>query len=226
MKKIVLLILISFSTSISFAQIHEVGFFVGGSNFIGDVGRTNYIYPNNVAGGLVYKYNLNPRIAIRGTYTYLPIKGDNKNRESVANEAIRSRKFNNNLHEFAAGIEFNFYEYDISKRNKEFTPYIVAEFAVFTHKIAAAINNQNQVTFKNKTSYSIPVGLGIKGRIIDGLAYAIEGRLQYAFTDELDYTTERIPQLSFGGTGKDWYVFTGISLVYSFGRPPCYSNFR
>ena len=30
------------------AQIHEVGVFLGGSNFIGDVGKTDYVSPNQV----------------------------------------------------------------------------------------------------------------------------------------------------------------------------------
>jgi hypothetical protein len=45
------------------AQIHEVGVFVGGSNYIGDVGLTNYISPNKPAFGLLYKWNISKRHA-------------------------------------------------------------------------------------------------------------------------------------------------------------------
>ncbi|HBS53074.1 MAG TPA: hypothetical protein DD806_03630, partial [Flavobacterium sp.] len=43
------------------AQINELGVFVGGSNFIGDVGSTQYINPNSPALGLIYKWNKTPR---------------------------------------------------------------------------------------------------------------------------------------------------------------------
>ena len=35
-----------FFAQIGQSQIYEIGVFVGGSNFIGDVGATNYISPN------------------------------------------------------------------------------------------------------------------------------------------------------------------------------------
>lgn len=225
MKKIFLSIVLTCLSSIGFAQIHEVGFFAGGSNFIGDVGRTNYIYPNKFSGGVVYKYNLNPRIAIRGNYNYIPISGDNAERSSVLNDIVKGRKFSNTLHEIAAGIEFNFFEYDINNYRKAHTPYILTQFSAFRHKIVEAINN-NATVFKDKTSYAIPIGIGLKGKLSDNLAYAIEGRIMYSFADDLDYTTSEIPRLDFGGNGNDWYAFTGFSIVYSFGRPPCYTSMR
>ena len=41
-----------FCFQFSQAQIFEIGVFAGGSNFIGDVGATNYISPNQFANGI------------------------------------------------------------------------------------------------------------------------------------------------------------------------------
>ena len=49
------------------AQIYEVGIFAGGSNFIGDVGATNYISPNQVAIGGIFKWNRSPRHSFRAS---------------------------------------------------------------------------------------------------------------------------------------------------------------
>ena len=76
MRGLILLILLACVVTPLQSQTHEIGFFAGGSNYVGDIGSTNYIYPNEFAGGLVYKYNLNPRIALRGTYTYIPVSGN------------------------------------------------------------------------------------------------------------------------------------------------------
>ncbi|MDB0610332.1 DUF6089 family protein [Tenacibaculum maritimum] len=79
MKIIYLFILFAFTAITTQSQTHEVGFFVGGSNYVGDIGRTNYIYPNKIGGGLIYKHNLNPRIGLRATYSYIPVRGMMKN---------------------------------------------------------------------------------------------------------------------------------------------------
>jgi hypothetical protein len=67
MKRIFLIIFILGLTKLN-AQIHEVGVFLGGSNYIGDVGKTNYINPNELSFGLIYKWNKSPRHSWRFSY--------------------------------------------------------------------------------------------------------------------------------------------------------------
>ncbi|CAA0148481.1 DUF6089 family protein [Tenacibaculum maritimum] len=225
MKKNFFAILFTCLTSILFSQTHEIGFFLGGSNYIGDIGKTNFILPNKVAMGALYKYNLNPRVALRGTYSYLPISGNDLDADNLFRKQTR-RRFKNTIHELAVGVEFNFFEYNISDHKKIFTPYILAEIAAFNYKSPDTFNsNNNTVSLKNNFSYTIPLGIGIKGRLTDNVAIAFESIARFTFIDDLDYSTSRIPQLNFKGNGNDWYVFTGISLVYSFGRPPCYNGY-
>ena len=89
-----------------------------------------------------------------------------------------------------------------------------------------ATNLSGDVIFTRRTALSIPMGLGIKSLIYGKLAFALEVRANYTLTDGIDFTTEEIPSLNFGGTSDDWYMFTGISLVYTFGRPSCYARNR
>ncbi|WP_422089352.1 DUF6089 family protein [Tenacibaculum ovolyticum] len=223
MKNKILFILFAIIAITLQSQTHEIGIFAGGANYIGDVGRTNYIYPNKLGGGIVYKYNLNPRIALRGTYTYIPVAGNDKNSENLFRQD-RGYQFTNNIHEFAAGIEFNFFDYNISNYKTTFTPYILAEIAAFNYSSPIERTSPNTIRLKNKFSYSLPVGVGIKGRLDDHLAIAFEVGARITLIDDLDFTTDKINSLNFGGTGNDWYMFTGFSIVYSFGRPPCYKG--
>lgn len=225
MKKQLLTMVFVCVTSISFAQINEIGVFVGGTNYIGDIGKTFYIYPNKLGGGIIYKYNLNPRIALRGTYSYLPIEADDAD---ATNDIRKNRGFNfkNVINELAVGIEYSFFEYDLSSLDKTFTPYILVEFAAFSYSTVHTEPVPNQYTYKNKTSYSVPFGVGIKTKLIDNVAVAFETKVRYTFEDDLDFTTNRFPSLNFAGNSNDWYVFTGFSIVYTFGRPACYSEFR
>ncbi|TVZ55941.1 outer membrane protein with beta-barrel domain [Lutibacter sp. Hel_I_33_5] len=223
MKKRLLIVLCLCVTSLSIAQINEVGFFVGGTNYVGDIGRTNYILPSKPAIGLIYKWNWNPRIAVRGTYSYLPIEG----KDSRSDNQIRVNRnisFSNTINELAVGIEFNFFEYDLSSDDKTHTPYILAEFVAYDYKTVKSEPTPGSYLYQNTTGYAIPFGIGYKSRFLGKLAIAVEARFRYTLKDDLDYTTSNISSLNFGGNGDDWYMFTGVSLVYTFGRPACYAD--
>ena len=223
MKKYLFLFIFIRFILISHGQINEVGFSVGGSNYIGDIGKTNYVYPNELAGGLIYKWNWNPRIALRGTYSHIPIQGD----DSDANTTFRVNRgmsFNNTIRELAVGLEYNFFEYDISSKKKSATPYILLELAALNYKSVQEITNSGEIVLGNKSSYAIPFGVGYKSKLFGAFAFAIETKFRYVFEDDLDYSTERFTPLDFGGNGNDWYAFTGVSLFYTFGRPACYTK--
>ncbi|CAI8370624.1 MAG: Uncharacterised protein [Flavobacterium sp. SCGC AAA160-P02] len=207
------------------SQINEVGFFIGGVNYVGDVGRTNYIQPNDYGGTILYKYNLNPRIAIRGSYSSFSLLGDDADSENEIRQQ-RGIRFKNLINEFAVGIEYNFYEYDLSSKDKIGTPYILLQIAAVDYQTPRLQNNDGSYSFTRNTSISIPFGLGFKTKLYGKIACAIETSFRYTFTDELDFTTSEFSDLDFGGTSNDWYMFTGISLVYTFGRPPCFADQR
>ena len=219
---ILLLIVINFSCIIH-GQVYEAGIFLGGSNYIGDIGRTNYIYPNNFAGGLIFKYNWNPRIALRATYSYLPIEASDLEADTDF-KISRGLQFKNTIHELALGLEYNFYEYDLSSDDKTWTPYILLELAAFNYNYIVNEPFPNQFTYDSKNAFAIPFGFGIKSKLMGPLAIAFETKFRYTFNDDLDYTSPTIPRLNIGGTNSDWYVFTGVSILYTFGRPACYTK--
>ena len=221
-KGIFLFFFIAFSINLS-AQVYEIGVFLGGSNYVGDIGRTNYVYPNKLAGAVFFKYNYNPRIAFRGTYSYLPIQGNDLEADTDL-RINRGLNFKNTINELALGLEYNFYEYNIAEQGKTWTPYILVELAAFRYQTAVSEPVPFQYQCQNKKSFTVPIGIGFKSKLYQNLAFALETKIRYTFEDDLDYTTTRIPNLDFGGGGKDWYMFTGVSFIYTFGRPPCYTN--
>ncbi|MFY9243322.1 MAG: DUF6089 family protein [Polaribacter sp.] len=223
MKKSLFLIIFGCFSSLALAQVYEAGIFLGGSNYVGDIGRTNYIYPNKVAGAAFFKYNWNPRIALRATYSYLPIEGNDLDADTDFRRT-RGLNFTNTIHELAVGLEYNFYEYDLSSDDKTWTPYILVELAAFNSKHVVSEPSPNQFLLQTKNSFAIPIGVGFKSKLMGPLAFALETKFRYTFNDDLDYTTDTIPNLNFGGNGSDWYMFTGVSLIYTFGRPACYTN--
>ena len=73
------------------------------------------------------------------------------------------------------------------------------------------------------------MAIGYKTNISTHLILAAEIGARYTFSDELDGSVpdnEDRAQFSFGNTNNsDWYMFSGITLTYTFGRRPCYCNF-
>ncbi|MGB1079938.1 MAG: DUF6089 family protein, partial [Flavobacteriaceae bacterium] len=51
-------ILVGFGCIESHAQRHELGILVGGVNYIGEVGSTQYFNPKHLGYGIIYKRNL------------------------------------------------------------------------------------------------------------------------------------------------------------------------
>ena len=98
MKRLILFFTFICVTTTSISQINEIGFFVGGSNYIGDIGPETYINPNNFMGGLIYKWNMNPRISFRGTFTYAEIPSNDNNATNNA-RYLRGIGFNNSIKE-------------------------------------------------------------------------------------------------------------------------------
>ena len=202
-----------------FGQEYEIGVSIGGTNYVGDIGSTSYINPNKLAGTVFFKYNYNPRVALKATYSYLPIAGDDAKAGSNFRNN-RDLRFPNTINEVALGLEFNFYEFDISSEDKSWTPYILVELVAFNYDIKTATAN------KSKTALALPIGIGFKSKLIGNLAFSLETKFRYTFEDDLEYP-KNIPNwdaFNFEGNSNDWYMFTGVSIIYTFGRPACYTK--
>ena len=95
--KSILFFLCVFATS-GYSQFHELGLFLGGSNYIGDIGTDQYIDPNSPALGLVYKCNVTDRYSLRGGFTFTKLTETEYNNNDL-NRFRRSYKADNNIQE-------------------------------------------------------------------------------------------------------------------------------
>lgn len=220
MKKQILIFTLILTTSVVSAQLYEVGAFLGGSNYIGDIGPTTYINPNTIAVGGVAKFNFTPRITFRGTLIYTNLLMD----DSKSNNDFRSSRGlyrRNNILDASAGIEFSFFKYSMSKVGFSQTPYIIAQLGAVNYAMIS-----DDATSKRVTSLVIPFGFGYKMRLAENVGIALETTVRYTLKDVIDGNNHNIGDpYNFGNPNSDdWYVFTGITIVYAFGRPGCYSG--
>ncbi len=223
-------LLILFMTSFCIrAQTYEVGLFAGGANVIGDVGRTNYILPSGMAFGGLFKWNKSKRYAWRGSITYGKFTADD-NKSSMSSRQQRGYVVDNSVLEGSVGLEFNFVEYNLHKLGPAFTPYLYTGVTYFRYDYNYFNGGVFQDISQSDGSFAIPMTAGFKYRINQFLIFGAEIGARYTFTDNLDASNpigSNFEEFSFGNIfSDDWYVFSGVTLTYTFGRKPCRDCFQ
>ncbi|WP_203296218.1 type IX secretion system protein PorG [Luteirhabdus pelagi] len=231
MKYLATIVLVVIGTFSAFSQTYEVGAMLGGSNFIGDVGRTNYIAPNDLAFGGIFKWNRSARHSFRGSVLIANISGD----DSESNDERRQQRgytFENTVTEISLGLEYTFWEFNMYNGKPASTPYL---YTGLTYSWFDALYYPGEGTeiqsYDGDSAVAIPMVVGYKATLGRRFVVGFEIGARYTFSDALDgsYPSKGQPSTEafrFGNTNSDdWYVFTGITFTVTFGRKPCYCNF-
>lgn len=209
-------------------QTYEVGLFAGGANNIGDVGRSNFILPSGPAFGGVFKWNKSKRYAWRATVIYGEFTADDA-KSDMSSRQQRDYKMDNNILEVSAGLEFNFVEYNLHKLGPAFTPYLYTGITYFRYGYHYFDAGQLQDIGQKDGAFAIPMTVGAKFRLNQFFVLGAEVGARYTFTDNLDASNpsgSNYEDFKFGNIfSDDWYVFSGITLTYTFGRNPCQDSF-
>lgn len=214
---IILVVIMQASTMLLKAQNEEytmeLGAALGGSFYMGDANYSRLFKNTGFAGGLIARYLLNPRMAIKGNLLAGQIAGntkdfDNKfpNQEHV--------KFKRAVFDLGAQFEYNFLGYSSEedfRGNKRFTPYILGGLGVtFAPK---PVSNIFTVNF--------PVGIGVKYKIAPRINVGYEFTMRFSLSDKLDVTNHEGLQLDNpyqikgkGFKNKDSYSFTVLYITY------------
>ena len=221
-----------FLATVASAQFHEVGVFLGGSNYVGDVGSHRYLDPNAFAYGVVYKWNVTDRYSLRGGFTLTNLM-ENEYRNNDLNRFSRSYKVENSLQEVTAGIEINFSEFNLHAPEMSFTPYVFYGLSYFRYDQFYLTPNGpfDPPTYNNygkDEEVAIPLNVGVKINPNPFFVLGFEVGVRYTLTDNLDGSNPENefadnPAYKFGNIGNnDWYIFTGLTISFTFGDLPCY----
>lgn len=210
----------------SHSQIYEVGLFIGGSNFIGDVGATNYISPKQPVIGGIFKWNRSRRHSYRLSLLYAKLEGIDSKSDDPRRQQ-RGYFFESNVLEISAGMEFTFLEYDLHDGKKNYTPYLYTGITATNHDNFYFNNDVQTNVGGSSWDLGIPMVLGFKMNLNASFVLALEIGARYTFTDALDgsfpESAELQPLYSFGNlNNNDWYTFSGLTLTYTFGDNPCF----
>jgi hypothetical protein len=144
---------------------------------------------------------------------------------NIPGRTKRGLAFKNTINEFSAGLEFNFFDFNLHDMEQKTTPYIYSglSYAFFDGLFFVG---KEQKSNAQHGAIAIPMIVGVKSNITPNLILGAEIGARYSFADDIDGsnpTNENLQQLQFGNIqSNDWYVFTGFTLTYTFGEKPCY----
>jgi len=193
------LILIGFTTTPLQAQRSEIGLFGGAGFYLGELNPTHLFAGTRPAGGLIYRYNLTPRWALKADFIFGKVAAS----DATTNKGYeRNLSFFSPITEFSVVAELNFFQlYNATGKNR-FTPYVFAGVTLFsfnpkTEYEGTVYELQSFGTEgqgleggpeKNYalTSFAIPFGIGVRATIGRYFSIGAEWGIRYTFTDYLD----------------------------------------
>lgn len=222
MKKILFALLMCFSCLVysqNQSSYWEIGLVGGVANYVGDInnmfkdGEDNTkewnqfessfnMYNAHFVGGILARYNFNPRWVLRTSLMFGKLSGDDKHFNNT-----RNLSFHSALQELSLVGEFNFMDYRTGSRQHRFTPYIFGGLALFHFNPKTEIldpitqeeitvtlhdlNTEGQGLVEGRKNYkrlalAVPFGVGVKFSIASHTCIALEWGFRKTFTDYID----------------------------------------
>ena len=174
----------------------------GVSSYFGDINPNRLLYSPLPAGGVFYRYNFNPREALRANLLLGGLRGNDLDFNNSFQKS-RAASFSGLVGELALQFEFNFFTYSTDGKQWDYTPYFAAG---------------GGVAYVGNTSAFIPVipfSFGFKVNIYKNIGLEAEYGFRKTFYDNFDGLRDLVAPSDFAWIhNNDWYSFTGIAVTW------------
>lgn len=190
---------------ISQAQVSEIGLCGGVSFYMGDLNPSGVFKGSKPAGGVIYRYNINPLLAFKSTVLFGQIGASDAEYGKTAEAKARNLSFVSPISEISAQIELNFMRLYNEAGQNPFAPYLFAGVGVFSFNPQAKASDGkwydlqmlgtegqelNQPGYEKKRysliNVSFPFGLGMRYNFLKYYSIGVEWGMRLTFTDYID----------------------------------------
>lgn len=225
MKRYFLFVLIAVSIVGVNAQSSEIGIAGGVSFYMGDLNPDGVFRGSKPAGGLIYRYNINKRLAVKATALFGSMAAEDRDFGNVE----RNLSFTSSLSEVSAQFEVNFLKLYNEKGKNCVAPYLFVGVAVFSFNPRTELNGKwydlqalgtegqdlnvtdtNGIRYDQRryslTNFSIPFGLGFRVNFLRFYSVGIEWGFRKTFTDYID-------DVSGNYVGRDLFIENRSQLI-------------
>ncbi len=202
MKRSIFLLCTFFTAICSHAQYFEVGTYLGGSNYVGDLsGQKMQLEGLHSVMGIFGRYNATKYLSFKGSVYRGMISGSDKNAVS-ARARERNLSFRSNLLEVAATGELNLSPYNI-RAQKTGVPYFFAGIALTHFNPEAEMRGtwyylqplHTEGKSYSRYTFAIPFGIGAKFNLSYKVNFGLEMGARKTFTDYLDDVSSYYPDI-------------------------------
>jgi hypothetical protein len=187
------------------AQSWDLGGFIGGTSYMGDINPANPARINkNIAFGGQIKRSFDPYWSLKLAVMHGTIEGDDaKSNDPFAKQ--RNLRFYTPLTEISLQTEFNFFNYVPSVSKKLYTPFLFAGIGLvgFNPKTTYlgeevelrrfGTEGQDPAASYRNYTVSVPLGFGFKYNFSGKWSLIAEAGYRTAYSDFLDDVSERYP---------------------------------
>ncbi len=150
----------------------------------------------------MYRYNVHSRLSLRANLIYGKVSGDDSE-SKISQFQERNLSFSSDIWELGAGLEFNYFPFQLGHDRYKGTGYILVELALFRMNPKTIGDNGNEVDLQplgtegqgtslssrgrySLTQLSIPIGVGAKLSLGQRASLNFEIGIRKTFTDYLD----------------------------------------
>lgn len=183
LRRIVAFLLLLPSVYMVFAQEleykMELGAMAGGCFYMGDANFSVPLKNTAMAGGIMARYNFNPRMVVKGDLAVGKLHGSTEGNKNQFPNGHTT--FSRTVFELGGQFEYNFFAYGSGagyKDSHRLTPYVLAGAG-----ITYAPKPKEHIFALN-----IPVGLGIKYKLVDRVNVGAEWTMRFTTSDKFDVT--------------------------------------
>jgi len=214
---ILLILLLVFPSKHAIAQRKsDIGLIGGASYYMGDINHSRHFYAPSPAGGIIYRYNLNPRHSFRFTGIYTILKGNDSDFEDDFQQ-WRDHSFRTGIIDLSVSTEFNFMDYQPTKLRKDrYTPYVSAGIGY-----ASVISSDVQIgsatldpNAKAESATTITFGAGFKYNVSRRVSICGEWTFRKTLNDLLDARENIGTEEGVFFHNNDWYSMVGLFVTY------------
>jgi hypothetical protein len=183
----------------------DIGLIGGASYYLGDINHGQHFYSPSPAGGIIFRYNLNPRHSFRFSGIYTSLKGSDNDFED-AYQFQRNHSFKTSVIDLAITTEFNFMDYEPTKlRKNRHSPYVTAGIGY-----ASVIGTDAGA----KSTTTIIFGGGFKYNLARRWSMGAEWTFRKNLNDLLDGVENIGAEQGVFFHNNDWYSIIGIFVTY------------
>ena len=179
----------------------ELGALIGGSYYLGDLNSVKQFDNTHLAFGVLYRYNVHSRLALRFNLTYGKVSGTDADAERAVIQN-RNLDFASQLYEGAGGLEFNYFPFRIGHDKYFVTPYLLAQIGFFHMNPYTSYNggkvflqplgtegqgsDLSSIKPYRLTQLCVPLAVGFKMSVGGRATIGAEFGIRKTFTDYLD----------------------------------------